>query len=265
MIKLALIDVDGTLHGAGGVHPRVWDAADRARARGIHLGICTGRSGVGAALDYAKRLDPGGLHIFDSGAVILGGDGAVHRAASLPQPLCAQVLSLALAEDLELELYTAEGGYYVRRETPDILQHARMLRRTVEVADLARPPGTPVRVQFVAREGAAWARARAATLALDGVDLHEAGAPTMPGLVFASVTARGVSKLTAAHQVAGHYGLLDLSRVAMAGDGDNDLDLIRAAGLGIAMGNAPGHVRAAADRVVGHVDEAGLADALDAL
>ena len=28
MIKLALIDVDGTLHGAGGVHPRVWDAAD---------------------------------------------------------------------------------------------------------------------------------------------------------------------------------------------------------------------------------------------
>jgi hydroxymethylpyrimidine pyrophosphatase-like HAD family hydrolase len=79
------------------------------------------------------------------------------------------------------------------------------------------------------------------------------------------VTARGVSKLTAAHQVAGHYGLLDLSRVAMAGDGDNDLDLIRAAGLGIAMGNAPGHVRAAADRVVGHVDEAGLADALDAL
>ena len=103
MIKLALIDVDGTLHGAGGVHPRVWDAADRARARGLHLGICTGRSGVGAALDYAKRLDPGGLHIFDSGAVILGGDGAVHRAASLPQPLCALVLSLALAEDLELD------------------------------------------------------------------------------------------------------------------------------------------------------------------
>jgi hydroxymethylpyrimidine pyrophosphatase-like HAD family hydrolase len=31
------------------------------------------------------------------------------------------------------------------------------------------------------------------------------------------------------------------------------------------MGNAPDHVRAAADRVVGHVDEAGLADALDAL
>jgi hydroxymethylpyrimidine pyrophosphatase-like HAD family hydrolase len=31
------------------------------------------------------------------------------------------------------------------------------------------------------------------------------------------------------------------------------------------MGNAPEHVRAVADRVVGHVDAAGLADALDAL
>lgn len=265
MIDLVLVDVDGTLHGVKGVHPRVWEAADRARARGLRLAICTGRSGVGAALDYARRLDPGGLHIFDSGAVILAGAGGVHRAAELPRELCAAVLDLACAEDLELELYTAEGGYYVRRETPDIALHARMLRRTVETIDLARPPGTPVRVQFVARQGEAWARARAATLAMPGVDLHEAGAPTMPGLVFASVTARGVSKLAAARSVAAHYGLEDLSRVAMAGDGDNDLELIRAAGLGIAMGNAPAHVRAAADRIVGDVDAAGLADALDAL
>jgi hypothetical protein len=265
MIKLVLVDVDGTLHGAGGVHPRIWESADRARARGLHLGICTGRSGVGAALDYARRLDPGGLHIFDSGAVILGGDGSVARAAGLPRELCAQVLDLARAEDLELELYTAEGGYYVRRLTPDIEMHAAMLRRKVEVTDLADPPGTPVRVQFVAREGDAWSRARAATVAMPGVDIHEAGAPTMPGIVFASVTAGGVSKLSAARHLAAHYGLPDLARVAMAGDGDNDLELIRAAGLGIAMGNAPDHVRAAADRVVGHVDEAGLADALDAL
>ena len=65
--------------------------------------------------------------------------------------------------------------------------------------------------------------------------------------------------------MAGQLGLADLTHVAMAGDGDNDLELIRAAGLGIAMGNAPAHVQAAADRVVGHVDDAGLADALDAL
>jgi hydroxymethylpyrimidine pyrophosphatase-like HAD family hydrolase len=265
MIKLVLIDVDGTLYSASGVHPRVWDAADRARARGIHLAVCTGRSGAGVALGYAQRLDAAGLHIFDSGAVIVGGDGAVRRAAILDRALYDSVVAVALAEDLELELYTAEGGFHVRREPPDIVTHQKILGRKASVIDLRRPVGTPVRVQFVTHDGPSWQRARAATLALPGVDMHEATSPNLPGVIFASVTAHGVSKLSAAHWVAGQYGLADLSHVAMAGDGDNDLELIRAAGLGIAMGNAPAHVQAAAERVVGHVVDAGRADALDTL
>lgn len=265
MIKLFLIDVDGTLYSASGVHPRIWEAADRARSRGIRLAVCTGRSGAGVALGYAQRLDPQGLHIFDSGAVIVGGDGAVRRAASLTGDLYERVVAIALEEDLELELYTAEGGFGVRRMPPDIVLHQRILGREASLIDLRRPEGTPVRVQFVTRDGPAWRRARAATAALPGVDIHEATSPNLPDVIFASVTSRGVSKLSAAHWVAGQYGLADLAQVAMAGDGDNDLELIRAAGLGIAMANAPAHVRAAADRVTGHVDEGGLADALDAL
>jgi Cof subfamily protein (haloacid dehalogenase superfamily) len=265
MIKLVLIDVDGTLYSASGVHPRVWEAADRARARGIHLAVCTGRSGAGVALGYAQRLDPLGLHIFDSGAVIVGGDGAVRRAASLSRSLYDSVVEIALAEDLELELYTAEGGFQVRREPPDIVLHQKILGRKASITALTDPQGTPVRVQFVTRDGPAWRRARAATAALPGVDIHEATSPNLPDVIFASVTSHGVSKLSAAHWVAGQYGLADLAHVAMAGDGDNDLELIRAAGLGIAMGNAPAHVQAAADRITGHVDAGGLADALDAL
>jgi hydroxymethylpyrimidine pyrophosphatase-like HAD family hydrolase len=51
----------------------------------------------------------------------------------------------------------------------------------------------------------------------------------------------------------------------MVGDGENDLELIRAAGLGIAMGNAPDLVQQAADRVVNSVGECGLEQALDML
>lgn len=265
MIKLVLIDVDGTLYSASGVHPRVWEAADRARSRGIHLAVCTGRSGAGVALGYAERLDPTGLHIFDSGAVVVGGDGKVRRAAALSHELYHRVVEIALEADLELELYTAEGGFAVRREPPDIVLHQKILGRKASVVDLRKPEGTPVRVQFVTRDGPAWQRARAATAALPGVDIHEATSPNLPDVIFASVTSRGVSKLSAAQWVAGQLGLADLSHVAMAGDGDNDLELIRAAGLGIAMGNAPAHVQAAADRVTGHVDDGGLADALDAL
>ena len=50
-----------------------------------------------------------------------------------------------------------------------------------------------------------------------------------------------------------------------AGDQWNDVEMLEAAGLGIAMGNAPPGVQARADRVVGSCEADGLADALAAL
>ncbi|MFM8804609.1 MAG: HAD hydrolase family protein [Planctomycetia bacterium] len=44
------------------------------------------------------------------------------------------------------------------------------------------------------------------------------------------------------------------------GDDVNDLPMITAAGLGIAMGNARPEVAAAADRVVGRHDDDGLVE-----
>jgi hydroxymethylpyrimidine pyrophosphatase-like HAD family hydrolase len=46
------------------------------------------------------------------------------------------------------------------------------------------------------------------------------------------------------------------------GDSGNDLSALRVVGHPIAMGNADPQVIEAAERTVGHVDEAGLADAL---
>ncbi len=66
-------------------------------------------------------------------------------------------------------------------------------------------------------------------------------------------------------------GLLDLcrvlgipaSRAIAVGDADNDLPMIRAAGLGIAMGNANDHVLKEAQVTVGTNDEDGCAQAID--
>ena len=40
---------------------------------------------------------------------------------------------------------------------------------------------------------------------------------------------------------------------------------VRAAGLGVAMGNAPGHVKSAADRIVADLDHGGCAEAIGLL
>jgi hydroxymethylpyrimidine pyrophosphatase-like HAD family hydrolase len=58
---------------------------------------------------------------------------------------------------------------------------------------------------------------------------------------------------------------LDLPSSALmaVGDGGNDLEMIRVAGWGVAMGNATGAVSAAADVCVASNDEDGVAEALE--
>ncbi len=261
-IRLVLIDVDGTLFGPQGVPQCAWETAEQARAAGLHLSICTGRPGRGFALEYARRLDPQGLHIFESGAVVLAGSGQVARTQALSSEVYQKLLWLSRTHQMPFEVYTAQGGFYRESDHPDLLAHEEMLGFPAEVCDLSGIGGPVVRVQFVVRPSPDWAAVQAAIQSLPGLELHQATSPGMPGVGFYSVTAAGVSKRAAAAWVAEQMGLT-LQHCAMVGDGENDLELIRAAGLGIAMGNAPDLVKQAAARVVGRVEECGLAEALE--
>ncbi|MCX7782874.1 MAG: Cof-type HAD-IIB family hydrolase [Meiothermus sp.] len=263
-IQLVLIDVDGTLFGPSGVPQCAWEAAKRARKAGLHLSICTGRPGRGFALEYAERLDPAGFHIFESGAVIVSGHREVAQVSALPMQAYQRLLELSRLHGVPFEVYTAEGGFYRETQHPDLLFHETMLGFQAELRDLGEVAERVVRVQFVWRPSPAWSQVREQVLRMREVELHEATSPAMPGVGFSSVTARGVSKRAAAEWVAARLGL-DLSHCAMIGDGENDLELIQAARLGIAMGNAPESVKQAADLVVSSVDECGLEQALDIL
>lgn len=71
---------------------------------------------------------------------------------------------------------------------------------------------------------------------------------------------KGYSMLSYLHM----HGLSQNTSVAI-GDGDNDIQMIEAAGIGIAMGNAEDSLKKQADFVAGRIDENGLSQVLEKL
>jgi HAD superfamily hydrolase (TIGR01484 family) len=68
----------------------------------------------------------------------------------------------------------------------------------------------------------------------------------------------GVTKASGLASVAQRLGV-DAEDVLAVGDGRNDIDMLRWAGRGVAMGQAPAEVKKAADAVTASVQEDGLA------
>ena len=62
-------------------------------------------------------------------------------------------------------------------------------------------------------------------------------------------------------QLAARLGF-GMDAVMAIGDSDNDLTMLRMAGLGVAMGNAAPHIRAAADVCTGSNTEDGVKQAI---
>lgn len=79
---------------------------------------------------------------------------------------------------------------------------------------------------------------------------------------YMEVTAKHVSKEQALYEIAQHYQV-PLEEVMTIGDNFNDLPMLRLAGLGVAMGNAPEVVKTEAKAVTKSNNEHGVAEAVE--
>ena len=78
---------------------------------------------------------------------------------------------------------------------------------------------------------------------------------------FTDITVKGANKGNALITVARQLEL-DINECIAFGDGGNDLSILKAAGIGVAMGNANDDVKAVANYVTTSVDENGIWNAL---
>lgn len=273
--RYLLVDVDGTLlTSRGEITPRSRAALARATEQGLALILATGRTypslrRVGAGLGVPFHA------ITNGGAVAL-----TPGMASVPylNPLAADawppIVEAMLREGLSPVVFRHRHPeppvLYVARRTGDPHFESYLNRNTLHaqvVPDLAAADLSHVIEVAALGRGPAFDAASARVMARFNGRTRHHSMVLFINAAYGKITeffAPGTSKWRAFlglfPQAARHP-----ETVIAIGDEANDVEMIQAAGLGIAMGNATPALKAAARRVTASHDEDGLALALEPL
>jgi Cof subfamily protein (haloacid dehalogenase superfamily) len=267
---LLALDVDGTLlDPAGQLRPAVQQAIAAIQKRGVRVVLCTGRR-FRTALPLAQQLqlsDPAVVHngalVKDlrSGATLqqcyVSPDVYTHALTLLRQGGAPMVYIDAFHEEVDILTEELERVHpFQRSYLQDNLTHCRI------VPDIAQPPAYGVVMMGVMAEEAHLRALRSQVQQALGTRarVNMLINKNYQGYIL-EILHPSVSKWDALQRWAQREGIATEAIMAV-GDDENDLEMIRHAGLGVAMGNAAETVKAAADFVTGSNAEDGLAQAL---
>ncbi len=251
-----LLDIDGTLTHEGRRQPsgRVVSALEDLRRRGIAVVLATGRTLMASRREVMGGFVPD-YYICINGALVAEGDGQVLSHRPMSQGQFTAVLDLAERENCPLGFAFSESYYmylgdeiyrpYYQRVNGDMLT----LR---DGSDRKRhQEGLPYAAFGILPPGKL-ERFRDPALGLH-ITAYEEN-------VY-DICQAGVTKESGAQALLDRLGL-SWSDVLAVGDGENDVELLAAAGLGVAMGNAGDHVKRVADAVAPTVEEDGVLDVI---
>lgn len=252
-------DIDGTLiRSTGEVSPAVREAVASARASGIVVGVSTGRPWP-QARDAA--YDAGGVDyaVCLNGAVVADGDGTPIAVRSLRAEQACQAATIArrILPGVTLAADMADGRHFWEHDFDPMMP---VDMAAVRVADGVDAIDGDVLTWLLAVPGMG---PEAIVEALR----HEmpVGTEVRPsGLDMAEIAAFGVNKASGLQIVADRFGV-QREEVAAFGDGLNDLEMLRWAGLPVAMANAPEQVQALGRIVAPSNDDDGVAAVISQL
>lgn len=262
--KLLVIDIDGTLLGRErNISAENKEALDRARKSGVGVALSTGRALL-ACRSILDQLELDGHHIFFDGALVSGPGEEEVYAEPLDSEAVKEAVEFAHQHNIDFELHSA-GRYFAERENWSTDAHRNYFGIEPTIVDfkdlwqrerIIKGGLTSVNPEQLAKARQFYAEFK------DSFHFSLARSPVFPDVEFANVVALEVSKGKALEALVRHLGI-SLSEVMAVGDGTNDITLLSWAGLGVAMDNAPDEVKAVADHIAPHVDQSGLAVAVE--
>ncbi len=256
MIKALFFDIDGTLvpYGSGHIPEEVSQAIAEVRRKGVKVFISTGRH-----LAWINNL---GDTEFDGFVTVNGGmcvasdrKTCIHKTCIDPQEL-VRLNEFSKKSDIPLVIVPAEGDIFITRFTPEVAFVAEELHiPPIALDKVEKAIGKDV-VQLMAF-GSEDER-RESGLFGDVLRHSEA---TSWNPYFCDIIPEGSDKSRGLKAMADHFGF-DMSETMAFGDGSNDMGMLRAAGIGVAMGNADEKVKESADYITTADTDHGIVNAL---
>ena len=260
-IRLLVSDVDGTLIGTDKrLAPATIAAVRDLHRAGTKLCLASSRSVRGMAMyldELGLETPAAGLN----GAEIVAADGAVLERCALDPEVARLTIETLTLHGIESWLFTDKdwlirdaAGAFVPREQKAV----RIAPTLVESFD--GHYGAVGKIMGATTDYPLLERVEIELQALlgDRVNAHRSSP------WYLDVTDPNANKGSAALRLAALLGI-DRSEMACIGDMDNDIAMLELAGLSIAMGNAPDHVKASAQHVTDGNNEDGWAKAVRTL
>ena len=260
--KLVALDLDETLLNAEfKISPRNREAIRRVVEKGVLVTIATGRM-YRSARRYAGELEIDLPLILYHGAMIREAvSGEMIRYSPVPAELAMEILQFTAAENYHVNLYI-DDRLYVHAENDESRYYQTIAPIPVEpVGDLSvfleQKGLEPAKLSIINRDER-----------MEGLQhfLEEKYAGRLTVLQsrphFLEITSTEATKGQALKYL-GDMQNIEVKDIVAIGDSYNDIDMIRFAGMGVAMANAPAAVQAVADFITHSNVEDGVATFLE--
>jgi len=263
-VSLVVTDVDGTLltHDKK-LTPRAIEAVARLHANGIPFSICSSRPPFGLRMlvePLRLKLPFGG---YNGGAIVEPALPSlpIVEQVLIPPDAAKQAVAMFREHGIDCWLFvgnewlcTNPAGDKVELETYTVQQPPTIVREFTEahyaaVGKIVGPSEDHDRV------------ARLAEMMQQALAGRVHAARSQP--YYCDVIPPGIDKGRLVELLAEHLGGVPRDEIMVLGDMDNDLEMFRKAGFGVAMGNASEAVKRAAQALTLSNDEDGFAAAIE--